>query len=103
MLCRIGEDFDGIGRGLSVVLSRLCLEGLRKTTISIGIADVPSETQTRHLPSLSIGSYCYADLSGELLNLVKLFKLRAVEIRECLLSFGAESFVFQFVIQKFKD
>ena len=25
------------------------------------------------------------------------------KVRECLLSFGAESFVFQFVIQKFKD
>jgi hypothetical protein len=24
-------------------------------------------------------------------------------VRECLLSFGAESFVFQFAIQKFKD
>jgi len=26
-----------------------------------------------------------------------------VEVRKCLLSFGAESFVFQVVIQKFKD
>ena len=26
-----------------------------------------------------------------------------IEIRECLLSFGAESLVFQFAIQKFKD
>ena len=26
-----------------------------------------------------------------------------IEFWECLLSFGAESFVFQFVIQKFKD
>ena len=26
-----------------------------------------------------------------------------IEVRECLLSFGAESFVFQFAIQKFKD
>jgi len=26
-----------------------------------------------------------------------------MEFRECLLSFGAESFVFQFAIQKFKD
>ena len=26
-----------------------------------------------------------------------------IEIRECLLSFGAESFVFQFAIQNFKD
>jgi len=25
------------------------------------------------------------------------------EVRECLLSFGAESFVFQFAIQKYKD
>ncbi len=25
------------------------------------------------------------------------------EVRECLLSFGTESFVFQFAIQKFKD
>jgi hypothetical protein len=30
-------------------------------------------------------------------------KLRAVEVRECLISFGAESFVFQFAIQKYKD
>jgi len=30
-------------------------------------------------------------------------KLRAVEVRECLISFGAESFVFQFTIQKYKD
>jgi hypothetical protein len=27
----------------------------------------------------------------------------AIEVRECFLSFGAESFVFQFAIQKFKD
>jgi hypothetical protein len=26
-----------------------------------------------------------------------------MEVRECLLSFGAQSFVFQFAIQKFKD
>jgi len=26
-----------------------------------------------------------------------------IEVRECLLSFGAESFVFLFAIQKFKD
>jgi hypothetical protein len=26
-----------------------------------------------------------------------------IEVRECLLSFGAESFVFQFAIQKYKD
>jgi len=26
-----------------------------------------------------------------------------IEVRECLLSFGAESFVFQFDIQKFKN
>ena len=25
------------------------------------------------------------------------------EVRECLLSYGAESFVFQFVIEKFKN
>jgi len=25
------------------------------------------------------------------------------EVRECLLSFGTESFVFQFAIQKYKD
>jgi len=28
---------------------------------------------------------------------------KKIEIRERLLSFGAESFAFQFVIQKFKD
>ena len=30
-------------------------------------------------------------------------KLNELDVRECLLSFGAESFVFQFAIQKFKD
>jgi len=29
--------------------------------------------------------------------------LEQIEVRECWLSFGAESFVFQFAIQKFKD
>jgi len=29
--------------------------------------------------------------------------LKADEVWECLLLFGAESFVFQFAIQKFKD
>jgi hypothetical protein len=29
--------------------------------------------------------------------------MKSIEVRECLLSFGAESFVFQFNIQKFKD
>jgi hypothetical protein len=28
---------------------------------------------------------------------------REIEVRECLLLFGAESFVFPFAIQKFKD
>jgi len=27
---------------------------------------------------------------------------KQIEVKECLLSFGAESFVFQFAIQKFK-
>jgi hypothetical protein len=27
----------------------------------------------------------------------------SIEVRECLLSFSADSFVFQFVIQKFED
>jgi len=26
-----------------------------------------------------------------------------IEVGECVLSFGAESFVFQFAVQKFKD
>jgi len=26
-----------------------------------------------------------------------------IQVRECMLSFGAESFVFQFAIQKYKD
>jgi hypothetical protein len=30
-------------------------------------------------------------------------KLEQIEVREYLLSFSAESFVFQFAIQKFKD
>jgi hypothetical protein len=30
-------------------------------------------------------------------------KEEQIEVRECLLSFGAESFVFQFAIQKLKD
>jgi hypothetical protein len=29
--------------------------------------------------------------------------LAQIEVRKCLLSFGAESFVFQVAIQKFKD
>ena len=28
---------------------------------------------------------------------------REIEVRKCLLSFGAEAFVFQVAIQKFKD
>jgi len=30
-------------------------------------------------------------------------EIKQTEVRECLLSFGAESFVFQFAIQKYKD
>jgi len=30
-------------------------------------------------------------------------KLEQIEVRECLLLFGAESFIFQFAIQKLKD
>ena len=51
--------------------SDFCLEGPRKTTTSIGIADVPSETRTRHLPNTSLDSYYYFKLSGELLKFVK--------------------------------
>jgi hypothetical protein len=29
--------------------------------------------------------------------------LKQIDVRECLLSFGAEFFVFQFAIQTFKD
>jgi len=31
------------------------------------------------------------------------YRVLVVEVRECLLLFGAESFVFQFAVQKFKD
>jgi len=37
---------------------------------------------------------------GITMNVVSLIK---IEVRECLLSFGTKSFVFQFAIQKFKD
>jgi len=30
-------------------------------------------------------------------------EIKSRQVRECLLSFGAESFVFQFAIQKYKD
>ena len=43
---------------------------------------------------------------GNKLNKSKFYSRRNSEqneVRECLLSFGAESFVFQFAIQKFKD
>ena len=30
-------------------------------------------------------------------------EIRAIEVRKCLLSFGAESFIFRVAIQKFKD
>ena len=34
---------------------------------------------------------------------LKVFGEQQIEVGECLLSFGAESFVFQFIIQKGKD
>ena len=34
---------------------------------------------------------------------MKKVKKEQTEVRKCLLSFGAEYFVFQFAIQKFKD
>jgi len=43
---------------------------------------------------------------GNNLNKSKFYSGRnyeQIEVREYLLSFGAESFVFQFAIQKFKD
>jgi len=43
---------------------------------------------------------------GDNLNKSKFYSGRneeQIEVRECLLSFGAESFVFQSAIQKFKD
>ena len=36
-------------------------------------------------------------------TLATLVRVLAIEVRECLLLFGAESFVFQFAIQKVKD
>jgi len=36
-------------------------------------------------------------------NTAILFSSGANKVRKCLLSFGAESFVFQFAIHKFKD
>jgi len=43
---------------------------------------------------------------GNNLNKSKFYSGRnseQIEVRECLLSFGAESFVLQFAIQKYKD
>jgi len=43
---------------------------------------------------------------GSNINKLKVYSGRnqeQIEVRECLLSFGAESFVFQVAIQKFKD
>ena len=37
------------------------------------------------------------------INLMNPNFIQQTEVRECLLSFGGESFVFQFAIQKFKD
>ena len=34
---------------------------------------------------------------------IKIKKLKQIAVRECLLPLGAEPFVFQFAIQKFKD
>jgi hypothetical protein len=50
-----------------------------------------------------IGEYT---VFGKNLSRSKFFSRRnqeQIEVRECLLSFGAESLVFQFAIQKFKD
>jgi hypothetical protein len=45
-------------------------------------------------------------LFGNNLNESKFYlerNLEQIEIKECLLSFGAEFFVFHFVVQKYKD
>ena len=39
----------------------------------------------------------------QLIKVIFRKKLDQIEVRECLLSFGAKSFVFQFAIQKLKD
>jgi len=40
---------------------------------------------------------------GNIRGKIKHLYLSKIEVRKCLLSFGAESFVFQVAIQKFKD
>ena len=42
-------------------------------------------------------------VNDDILNFVTLVLEEQIEVRKCLLSFGAESFVFQVAIQKFKD
>ena len=57
---------------------------------------------------LEPGNLCVNHLLCRLVTLSAEFRSRLVcnrqiEVGECLLSFGAESFVFQFAIQKSKD
>jgi hypothetical protein len=52
----------------------------------------PSSWTGRFFPERATGNYFIRDRTGG-----------QIEVRECLLPFGAESFVFQFAIQKLKD
>jgi hypothetical protein len=45
-----------------------------------------------------ISKLCYHSLHKDYVS-----DYEQIEVRECLLLFGAETFVFQFAIQKFKD
>ena len=61
-------------------------------------------SQVQRLITIPLKGWKISNIWEQPLQIKILFKkkLRA-EVRECLLSFGAESLVFQFAIQKFKD
>jgi hypothetical protein len=48
----IGEDLEGSARERSEELPKALIEGLRKTTINLTMADIPTETRTQQLPSV---------------------------------------------------
>jgi hypothetical protein len=64
------------------------------------------QTTLRHIPHTSKETIFLYVLLGTYLSRSKFYSERnyeQTEVRECFLSFGVESFVFQFAIRKFKD
>jgi hypothetical protein len=55
---------EGVESESSYVYTRICLEGQRKTTVSVRTGDVRVDIRSKHLPDISLEPFRYTNLLG---------------------------------------